>query len=68
MILARTGDPAGARKLLEQGMAFNYVDGPELVQYYRLTAQLRMQAGDTDGALEVAARAKAVEERIERRR
>jgi O-antigen ligase len=68
VILARTGDPVGARQMLEQGMVYNYVDGSELLQYYRLTAQLRMQAGDTEGALQLAERANAVEARIMQRR
>jgi O-antigen ligase len=67
IILARTGDVAGAHKLLEQGMAYTYIDSPELLQYFRLTAQFRMQAGDNTGALLLAARASEIERRISRR-
>jgi hypothetical protein len=68
IILARTGDNAGAHKLLEQGMAYAYVDSPELLQYLRLTAQVRKQSGDTEGSLQLAARANAIEQRIAGRR
>jgi hypothetical protein len=68
IVLARTGDKAGAHKLLEQGIAYAYVDSPEQLQYVRLTAQFRTLAGDSEGARELAARANAIEQRIARHR
>ena len=68
IVLARTGDPVGARNVLEQGMAYTYLDGPELIQYYQMTAQIRMQTGDPQGAVQLASQVKEIEERIRRRR
>jgi len=47
------GERDRARDLLEQGMAYAYVDQERILPYYLLTAALRRQGGDTEGALQI---------------
>lgn len=56
-LLLRTGDSAGARTVLEEGLRHWYLDYEAIVPYYALTAKLRRQVGDASGAA-------ALEERI----
>jgi hypothetical protein len=47
------GERDRARDLLEQGMAYAYVDQERILPYYLLTAALRRQGGDTEGARQI---------------
>ncbi len=50
------GEQDKARAILEQGMAYGYVGQERILPYYRLTAVLRRQAGDVEGAQELEQR------------
>jgi Tfp pilus assembly protein PilF len=50
------GQPAKAREVLEQGMAYEYVGQERILPYYRLTAALRRQAGEIEGARQLEQR------------
>lgn len=50
------GEPARARAVLEQGMAYEYIGQERILPYYRLTAALRRQAGEIEGARQLEQR------------
>lgn len=50
------GEPAKAREVLEQGMAYEYLGQERILPYYRLTAALRRQAGEIEGAQQLEQR------------
>lgn len=47
---------AKARAVLEQGMAYEYLSQERVLPYYRLTAVLRRQAGEIEGAQQLEQR------------
>jgi O-antigen ligase len=55
------GELHRARNLLEQGMAYGYVDQERILPYYLLTAALRRQNGDTEGAREIEQRVEYIQ-------
>jgi tetratricopeptide (TPR) repeat protein len=48
--LVQHGRQEEARQVLEEGMKYVYFDNELIVPYYTLTAKLRVDAGDRDGA------------------
>jgi O-antigen ligase len=50
-LLLAHGEKQAALEVLEQGEKYWYYSGPELIPFYRLTAQLRSAAGRTAAAL-----------------
>ena len=50
------GEHETARRLLEDGMAYTYVDQERILPYYRLTAALRRKTGDIEGAQQLERR------------
>lgn len=50
-MLLGLGRPAQAKQILEEGIQYWYMPEPGVFSYYALTAQLRWQSGDKDGAV-----------------
>jgi tetratricopeptide (TPR) repeat protein len=50
------GERSQARDLLEQGMAYAYIDQERILPYYLLTAALRRLDGDIEGARQIEQR------------
>ena len=42
-----------ARQILEEGLRYQYIEHEEIAPYYALTAKLRLQAGDKEGAAQL---------------
>ncbi|OGI41103.1 MAG: hypothetical protein A2140_05700 [Candidatus Muproteobacteria bacterium RBG_16_62_13] len=51
--LATAGRTREARQILEEGLRYQYIEHEEIAPYYALTAKLRLQAGDKEGAAQL---------------